>query len=124
MTRDEWLTELTSRQVTVNQLGTIMHVFYRLGFDIGSDYLEHAPGLDREERLNVTSWLINRDIDSMNNLTQGEAGRLIYLLKDVHAIDDLYSLLPDEYWEEDTEERKVPWKGILLVLAGIGLASL
>jgi hypothetical protein len=110
-TKEQWFQELEVRPATQNQIGNLMSLFNSLGF----------TEEDRAERLEVISWLIGRDITSTTELKQGEAGLLVKLLKNVRTPDELYDLLPDEYWQE--EDRK-PWIGIVLIIGGLALALL
>ena len=72
MNKEEYLAKLETRALTKNQQGRIMAEFERLGFDEKDD---------RDERLDICSYLIEREIDTTWMLKQGEAGKLVNTLQ-------------------------------------------
>lgn len=110
MTREEWNRHLETAPITPNQVGRIMSAFDRLGFSKKDErpwyVLEDERWLGRQDRLDILSALARRDVDSIWELTQGEAGKLVGELKDVHTLDDLFSLLPEDWLDNPypTEE--------------------
>ncbi len=130
MTRDEWNDYISSHALTERQRGNIMDKLKELRFyprEYASRDQLPPHALDRVDRLDVISWLIDRDIDTIYDLTQGEAGYLVHLLDHVHTRDDLFDLLPDDYFlpeEEYEEPRQNKWVGIAVIIGGIVLAAL
>ena len=128
LTREQWFRELEVRPATPNQVGTIMSKFQSLGFHQQDErpwYIQpDEQWLGRTERLDIISALTGRYISSTWELKHGEAGKLIKTLADINTLDELYGLLPDGYWQDDTEKRQIPWKGIALVVAGVAVAAL
>ena len=77
MNRDEYLALLETESLTPNQRGAIMGEFGRLGFH----HLRH-----RAERLAVCAALLGiDDLGSTADLTQGQAGQLLNILR--HTTD-------------------------------------
>ena len=110
MNREQWNHELEIRPATPNQVGTIMSKFQSLDFHAQDErpwYVQpEEEWLGRQDRLSIISAMVNRDIDSIWELRQGEAGKLIDDLKNVQALDDLYALLPDEYWNDEESSQE------------------
>ena len=74
-----------------NQLGAITAQIDRFGlYGIHEKFTE----LDREIRLEIMSHLTGRKITSIHDLTKGEAGKVLMLLKGCETIHDLYAA----YW--------------------------
>jgi len=97
MNRQAYLEKLETRALTNNQQGRIMAEFERLGFN------EHD---DRDERLDICSYLIGRSIDTTWGLHMGEAGKLVGTLQKLQTLDDLYGLLPETFWLDEREDEE------------------
>jgi hypothetical protein len=95
MNRQAYLEKLETRALTNNQQGRIMAEFERLGFD------EHD---DRDERLDICSYLIGRSVDTTWEMHMGEAGKLVGTLQKLQTLDDLYALLPETFWLDEQED--------------------
>jgi len=84
--REEWHAVLATESATPTQVGALHGEFRRLGYNEDED---------RAERLAVCATLSGLgELETTSDLTMGEAGRLINLLRQTRDAGELAALLP------------------------------
>ena len=116
MTRDEYNVILATEPATANQVGAAMGEFERLGFGLA----------DRRERLAVAVALLRLDeLRSTWDLTMGQAGRLVGLLRQIPdraALDTELAAAGDEGQAEHVVSQGEAGEGVSLAAALARLA--